>query len=35
MRTLRFGPPNRPAEAIFLILEAEHRVDIVRVYWIP
>jgi hypothetical protein len=34
MRTLRFGPPTRTAEVIFLVLESERRVEIVRVYWV-
>ena len=34
MRTVRFGPPGRTGEVIFLVLEAERRVEIVRVHWI-
>lgn len=34
MRTLRFGPGGRSGEVILLLLEAERRVEIVRVYWL-
>ena len=34
MRTLVFGPRGRTAQAIFLILEREHRVEILRVVWL-
>jgi hypothetical protein len=34
MRKLLFGPPGRMAEAIFLILERDRRVEIVRIVWI-
>jgi hypothetical protein len=31
---MMFGPPGRMAEAIFLVLERDQRVEIVRVVWI-
>jgi hypothetical protein len=34
MRKMMFGPPGRMAEAIFLVLERDRRVEIVRVVWI-
>lgn len=34
MRTLRFGPDSRSGEVIFLLLEADRRIEIVRVYWL-
>jgi hypothetical protein len=34
MRSLRFGRPGRTGEVIFLVLEPERRVEIVRVHWI-
>jgi hypothetical protein len=34
MRSLRFGPLGRTGEVIFLVLEPEQRVEIVRVHWI-
>jgi hypothetical protein len=34
MRKLLFGPTGRAAEAIFLIVEDQQRVDILRITWI-
>lgn len=34
MRRLPFGPPGRTAQAIFLILDRDLRVEIVRVVWL-
>jgi hypothetical protein len=34
MRTLHIGPKDRSAEVIFLVLEPDRRVEIVRVHWI-
>ena len=34
MRKLLFGPAGRTAEAIFLIVEDQQRVDILRITWI-
>jgi hypothetical protein len=34
MRKLPSGPTGRSAEAIFLIVEDQQRVDILRVTWI-
>lgn len=34
LRTLRFGPADRAAAAVFLILEREQRVEIVRIFWL-
>jgi hypothetical protein len=34
MRKLFFGPEGRMAEAIFLIVEDQQRVDILRITWI-
>ena len=34
MRRLSFGPPGLTAQAIFLILDRDQRVEIVRVVWL-
>lgn len=34
MRTLSFGPPGRTADAIFLILERDQRVELLRIFWL-
>ncbi|MBW0106073.1 hypothetical protein [Pseudonocardia sp. KRD291] len=34
MRRLAFGPPGYTAQAIFLILEREQRVEVLRVLWL-
>lgn len=34
MRKVLFGPSDRKAEAIFLVLELDQRVEIVRIVWI-
>ena len=34
MRTLVFGPPELPAQVVFLIVEDLQRVDLLRVTWL-
>jgi hypothetical protein len=34
MRSMLFGPSGRAAEAVFLVLEDDQRVEIVRIVWI-
>ncbi len=34
MRTLRIGPAGRTTEVIFLVLEPDRRVEIIRLHWI-
>ena len=34
MRRVLFGPHGRAAEAIFLVMEREQRVEIVRIVWL-
>jgi hypothetical protein len=34
MRTVLFGPAGHAAEAVFLIVEDQQRVDILRITWI-
>lgn len=34
MRKILFGPPGRAAQAIFLVLDEDQRVEIVRILWL-